>query len=268
MTPATLIEAIRYFSNLTVCHEYMRKIKWPDGKVCCPKCGTEKCTEIKSRPGWLTCNKPDCRKQFSLRENTIFADSPVPLGVWFCAVWIVANSEAIGSPTFAKLVGVTNKTAWRMLRLIRAADSMIKIAPDEKWQPVIEYEGLYEVSNYGRIRGLARIRRSRSGRTATVGPRIILTHRVADPHKHWIVTLAKDGVRKTHPLHCVILAAFCGPCPNEMQCRHLDGNPANNNLENLCWGTPLENAADRDSHGTTAKGERNASASLTDEQVK
>ena len=53
--PKTLIEAVRYFSDLRVCHEYMRKIKWPSGTITCPKCGNESCSEIPSRPGKLKC---------------------------------------------------------------------------------------------------------------------------------------------------------------------------------------------------------------------
>jgi len=53
-----------------------------------------------------------------------------------------------------------------------------------------------------------------------------------------------------------------------MECRHINGNPANNRLDNLLWGTPTENAADRDLHGTTARGERNAAATLTESQAR
>lgn len=49
-------------------------------------------------------------------------------------------------------------------------------------------------------------------------------------------------------VHRLVLAAFAGPCPDGMECRHLDGNPNNNNLANLEWGTPLQNALDRKEH--------------------
>jgi hypothetical protein len=52
-----------------------------------------------------------------------------------------------------------------------------------------------------------------------------------------------------------------------MQCRHLDGNRSNNRLDNLAWGTPLENGADKARHGT-AKGERNGRAKLTAAKVR
>ena len=66
----------------------------------------------------------------------------------------------------------------------------------------------------------------------------------------------------------VVLTAFVGRCPDGMECRHINGNPANNRLDNLLWGTPTENAADRDLHGTTARGERNAAATLTESQAR
>jgi hypothetical protein len=64
-----------------------------------------------------------------------------------------------------------------------------------------------------------------------------------------------------------LLFAFVGPCPPGMQCRHLDGNPQNNSLGNLVWGTPQENADDRIRHGTTPRGEKNNLAKLTETQV-
>jgi hypothetical protein len=52
-----------------------------------------------------------------------------------------------------------------------------------------------------------------------------------------------------------------------MECRHLDGNPANNNLKNLKWGTHAENELDKIEHGTLLRGEQSGSAKLTDSIV-
>lgn len=120
--PPTLIEAVRYFSDLSVCHDYMRQIKWPDGKVTCPKCGSEKCAEIKTRPGKLKCNVKACQKQFSYKVGTIFEDSPLGLDKWFVAVWSIANAKnGISSHELSRALGVTQKTAWFMLHRIREA---------------------------------------------------------------------------------------------------------------------------------------------------
>src|SRR5690242_14784609 len=61
---------------------------------------------------------------------------------------------------------------------------------------------------------------------------------------YWYLNLTRDGGAKTCRVHRLILEAFIGPCPEGMECRHLDGNPANNCLGNLCWGTPAENRSE------------------------
>jgi hypothetical protein len=60
--PETLLEAVRYYSDLQTCHDYMIRLKWPDGKITCPACGSENVGEIKSRR-MLQCRKKECRKQ-------------------------------------------------------------------------------------------------------------------------------------------------------------------------------------------------------------
>lgn len=66
-----------------------------------------------------------------------------------------------------------------------------------------------------------------------------------------------SGIRRHLYIHRLVLEAFVGPCPTGKECRHLDGNPANNDVRNLAWGTKAENINDRDIvHRTTARGER------------
>ena len=79
--------------------------------------------------------------------------------------------------------------------------------------------------------------------------------------------LKKDGFTEKIYLHRVIAEAFHGRCPDGMECRHLDGNKENNKPENLAWGTRGENVQDRLSHGTSAKGEKNAMSKLTESLV-
>lgn len=68
-------------------------------------------------------------------------------------------------------------------------------------------------------------------------------------------------------IHVLVLEAFVGPCPPGHECRHLDGNPANNHLGNLCWGTSSENHADQYRHGTRVAGNSHPKSKLTSEQV-
>src|SRR5229473_558815 len=71
--PRTLQEAIIYFSDPDRAFEYAVKLRWPDGKVICPRCSSETNYFIKTRKLWL-CR--GCDKQFTLKVNTIFEDSP------------------------------------------------------------------------------------------------------------------------------------------------------------------------------------------------
>lgn len=83
------------------------------------------------------------------------------------------------------------------------------------------------------------------------------------------VTLHRSGKGRTFYVHRLVLVAFIGPCPEGMESRHVNDNDrGNNNLNNLCWGTKKENAADRDRHGSTPRGEKIGDSKLTDEQVK
>jgi transposase-like protein len=119
--PETLMEAIRYFADLDVCHRYMVSIRWPDGAAKCPKCGGSNVGEIATRR-MFQCKDRGCRKQFSTKVGTIFEDSPLGLDKWFVAVWSIANCKnGISSHELARALGITQKSAWFMLHRVRAA---------------------------------------------------------------------------------------------------------------------------------------------------
>ena len=119
--PTTLLEAVRHFTDLTVCHEHMVQVKWANGQICCPKCCGTNIGEIKSRR-MFQCKEKTCRKQFSTKVGTIFEDSPLGLDKWFVAVWCIANAKnGISSHELGRALGVTQKTSWFMLHRIRLA---------------------------------------------------------------------------------------------------------------------------------------------------
>jgi hypothetical protein len=66
---------------------------------------------------------------------------------------------------------------------------------------------------------------------------------------HLVVNLSKDNKPKTYLVHRLVLEAFVGPCPVDMEGCHEDGNPANNNLTNLRWDTSAGNKLDTSKHG-------------------
>lgn len=70
-----------------------------------------------------------------------------------------------------------------------------------------------------------------------------------------------SGRRVGYRVHKLVADAFLGTRPSsDHQIRHLNGDKSDNRVENLCWGTALENAADRELHGNTARGLRNGAA--------
>lgn len=116
--PTTLIEAIRYFSDLDTCNEFVANLRWPNGPVC-PRCGSVEHSYISTRRLWK-CKA--CKKQYSVKLGTIFEDSPLGLDKWLPAVWLIANSKnGISSHELARALGVTQKSAWFMLHRIRLA---------------------------------------------------------------------------------------------------------------------------------------------------
>lgn len=137
-TPNSLIEAVRYFSDLGVCHEYMCKIKWPDGVVTCPHCHGTNIGEIKSRR-MFQCK--GCRKQFSTKVGTIFEDSPLGLDKWFVAVWAITNAKnGISSCELARALDITQKSAWFLLHRVRTA---MDTGEFRKFSGVIESDETY-----------------------------------------------------------------------------------------------------------------------------
>ena len=120
----------------------------------------------------------------------------------------------------------------------------------------------YEVSNDGRVR------RSAGARGTTIG-REVRPHAV--PRSGLLrLQLRVDGGPKNVFVHRLVLFAFVGPCPPGMECRHLDGDPTNNHVENLRWGTHLENMRDRVRHGTAPDlvGGKNPNSKLTEDDVR
>lgn len=89
---------------------------------------------------------------------------------------------------------------------------------------------------------------------------------------HLLVALWCNNKRHQKYVHRLVLDAYVGSCPAGMECRHLDGNPQNNNFDNLCWGTRSENHYDAVRHGTApgfaSKGEHSGRAKLSEQDVR
>ena len=115
----TLQQAIRYFGNEDVCIDTVANLRWPDGIPRCPKCvGTEH-YYLKTQKRWK-CKK--CGRQFSVKQGTIFEDSPLSLDKWLSALWVLVNCDPnVSSHEIAYDLCITQKSAWFMLRRLRLA---------------------------------------------------------------------------------------------------------------------------------------------------
>lgn len=84
--------------------------------------------------------------------------------------------------------------------------------------------------------------------------------------KYLAVELYRNGTVKYFSVHTIVLLAFVGPRPDNMECCHNDGNPHNNSLSNLRWGSKKENAYDRIKHGTAKNRDNGHYASILSRQ--
>ena len=118
--PKSLLQATRYFADPDVCVDFVAAMRWPNGVVC-PHCDSKRVSYLSTRRIWK-CMAKDCHQQFSVKTQSVFEDSPIPLDKWLVAVWLVVNCKnGISSYEIMRDLKVTQKTAWFMLHRIRLA---------------------------------------------------------------------------------------------------------------------------------------------------
>lgn len=119
----------------------------------------------------------------------------------------------------------------------------------EFWKPILNYEGLYEVSNFGRVKSF------RFGKERILKPGI-------NKGGYFFVVLYKNGKKKNHLVHRLVAEAFLPNPDNLPEVNHKDENPQNNNIENLEWcshsyninfGTRNKRVAAKNTNGKCSK---------------
>src|ERR1700730_8452004 len=120
-SPKTPQQAVQFFSDHENCRQFMISVRWPDGKVRCPQCGSEEVTYLE-RARLYRCYENHPRQKFSLKVGTVFEDSPIGLDKWLPAVWLLVNCKnGVSSYEIHRALGVTQKSAWFMMHRIRLA---------------------------------------------------------------------------------------------------------------------------------------------------
>lgn len=125
----------------------------------------------------------------------------------------------------------------------------------ERWRPVVGYEGLYEVSDLGRVRSLPRVEHWTRGFMRRRGGRVLA--QILDSKGYPKVNLSLGGKVTQLAVHRLVLLAFTGPQPDDTEACHWNGVPTDNRVANLRWDTRSANAADAIRHGTFGALRRN-----------
>ena len=111
-----LIELHKYFSDETICWNYLENLRW-NGHIICPFCNSDKHYKFKNSRTYKCKN---CKKKFNAKIGTIFENTKIPLSKWFVAIYIAtSHKKGISSCQLSKDISVTQKTAWFILHRIR-----------------------------------------------------------------------------------------------------------------------------------------------------
>src|SRR5258708_6519114 len=129
----------------------------------------------------------------------------------------------------------------------------------------VEIDGFpgYRVNRDGEVQSCWNRRGRRGGMTSNWLP----LKPIRRPCGHLVVNLHRERKKSARYIHHLVLEAFNGPRPPGTVCCHGDGNPANNRLENLRWGSQKSNCDDMLRHGTRRLGETGTRAKLRESDV-
>lgn len=111
---------------------------------------------------------------------------------------------------------------------------------NEIWKDIKDYEGIYQVSNLGRVKSVDRL----DGSNHRLKGKIKSTS--IRPNGYENVILFKNSKRKGHSVHRLVAQAFISNTDNKPEVNHIDENKTNNQASNLEWVTAKENM----NHGT------------------
>lgn len=206
------------------------------------------------------CNRIESMRLRCLNESTNDIQHTSVVDIWESGVKpvfrvTVANGNSIRC---SKDHRILTPVGWRTLQDLSVGDQVLTACSrfgrrearfnavdesSEEWASIPGWNEYYEVSDHGRVRRIAGGRGSRSrGRCK----------RITVSKDRAVTSLNSPGRQETILIHNVMLRAFVGdpPLPGLVAC-HRDGNPLNNVLENLYWGSSQDNANDMKKHGTS-----------------
>lgn len=130
---------------------------------------------------------------------------------------------------------------------------------EEIWRDIKGYEGLYQVSNYGKVKRIKTRYNNKCNKILKPSE---------DGSGYLSVVLCKDGKMKSFGIHKLVLGAFIGLCPKNMERCHNDGNIYNNYIGNLRYDTHYNNMQDSIKHKTIKNGSKHYCSVVNELQVR
>jgi hypothetical protein len=133
----------------------------------------------------------------------------------------------------------------------------------EIWKDIEGYEGYYQVSNLGRVKGLKRTANKKNG-VRLVQEKMLSFGKLKRGYP--CVVLSKKGIKKSYLVHRIVCQTF-KPIKNFLEVNHINAIVNDNRIENLEWVTGLENKRHAKELGINPKGETHGRVKLTKEQA-
>ena len=135
----TFMEFLKMFPTEEKVIKHFINIRY-QGQICCNHCGSVKVYQRNKTPKVFDCN--DCGNTFSIFKDTIFENTTTDLRKWMYAIHLFLNGKkGISGLQLKREIGVTYKTAWRMLRQIRKA--MGNVENKEMFETIVEIDETY-----------------------------------------------------------------------------------------------------------------------------
>ena len=108
-----------YFNDEETCRKHLEAQRWPDGRIICPFCQSQRIYRFTDGKRFK-CAEKTCNKKFTATVGTIYENSKIPLQKWFLALYIIgSHKKGISSLQLHRDLGITQKSAWFVLHRIR-----------------------------------------------------------------------------------------------------------------------------------------------------
>ncbi|HGO1484269.1 TPA: NUMOD4 domain-containing protein [Staphylococcus aureus] len=135
----------------------------------------------------------------------------------------------------------------------------------EQWRPIKNYKGIYEISNLGNVKSLARTIIKKDGKKQTFKERIL--NKRHNGYGYYQVGLNNKGKRIYFYIHRLVGEAFIDNPSNLSQINHVNGNKEDNSVNNLEWVSAKDNTIHSWKTGLSKGGENHGMSKLTNNEV-